>query len=270
MDVCLDTFEYENAFEVIDLDTVHSILQFDALGEETDIFDMTSLSTLMLLGQADTKSYHMNDSNSDDVNNDENYRLSLAYERLHTMPKLLLQLGPVITILDISHNEFEHLGFLDEFPNLTTLICDQNNITSSTHIPYMPQLDLLWMNHCKISELYPWAKRLHYSCPNLKHLSLMGNPAAPSYINGGNFYEYLQYRLFMISLFPTLVHLDDRAVTEHDRTEANRMYRRPLLERIAFKSPLSLPTYLRSVTDKVSELLSPVPPFAQPQKNIIV
>lgn len=81
-----------------------------------------------------------------------------------------------------------------EFKELTSLICDHNNITSTSFIPFMPNLELLWLNHCKIAELYPWAQRLRHSCPNLKYLSLMGNPAAPSYLNGGNFYEYLQYR----------------------------------------------------------------------------
>lgn len=233
---------------------------------------MTSLSTLMLLSQTDSKTSHYSDSNSDEMYDEEKYRLSLAYERLHSMPKLLLnELAPMIRILDISNNEFEHLGFLGEFKQLTTLICDHNNITSSTYIPYMPELELLWMNHCKINELYPWAKRLQQSCPNLRHLSLMGNPAAPSYLNGGTFYEYLQYRLFIISLFPTLVHLDDRAVTEDQRAEAHRMYRRPLLERIASKTPTSLvPTYLRSVTDKVSEILTPLPSFATPQRNTVI
>ena len=221
---------------------------------------MTSLSTLVLLSQNESKRSSIVDLENEVPYTDPKYRLSLAYERLHTMPKLLLhELSPVIKTLDISHNEFENLDFVTEFKQLTMLICDHNNITSTTHIPYMPQLELLWLNHCKITELYPWAKRLQQSCPNLRHLSLMGNPAAPSYFNGGSFYEYLQYRLFIISLFPTLVHLDDKAVTDDQRAESLRLYKRPLLERIAAKTPSNFPIYLRSVTNKVSEILTPIP-----------
>lgn len=272
MDISLNKFDYDEAFEIVDLDTAHSVLHFDSFGEEVDIFDMTSLSTLVLLSQTDSKTTPIIDFENNVLYTDPKHRLSLAYERLRTMPKLLLhELSPVIKTLDISHNEFDNLEFASEFKQLTMLICDHNNITSSTYIPYMPQLELLWMNHCKISELYPWAKRLQQACPNLRHLSLMGNGAAPSYLNGGTFYEYLQYRLFMISLFPTLVHLDDKPVTEDQRTEAYRLYKRPLLERIASKTASNFPTYIRSMTDKVSEILTPMPPFATIlQKNVIV
>lgn len=123
----------------------------------------------------------------------------------------------------------------------------------------------------QITELYPWAQRLQHSCPNLKYLSLMGNPAAPSYLNGGNFYEYLQYRLFVISLFPNLLHLDDKAVTEDQVKEAVRLYKRPLIERITARSTPSLPDYIRSVSDKMSSLFTPLPGFTETrQKNFIV
>lgn len=54
---------------------------------------------MFFLGQA---------SYSDHNRSAEKFRLSLAYERLQTIPKLLLQeLAPVIKILDISNNNFE-------------------------------------------------------------------------------------------------------------------------------------------------------------------
>ncbi|KAK5650750.1 hypothetical protein RI129_001779 [Pyrocoelia pectoralis] len=233
---------------------------------------MTSLSGLVLLSQNESKPASLATLENDLFYTDPKCQLSLAYEKLHTIPKLLLhELSPFIKTLDISHNEFDNIDFAGDFKQLTMLICDHNNISSATHIPYMPQLELLWMNHCKISELYPWAKRLQHSCPNLRHLSLMGNPAAPSYLNGGTFYEYLQYRLFMISLFPTLVHLDDRVVTDDQRAEAHRLYKRPFLERITSKTSTNLPIYLRSVTDKVSEILTPLPSLSlNLEKNLII
>lgn len=39
-------------------------------------------------------------------------------------------------------------------------------------------------------------------------------------------------RMFVLSWFPYLVHLDDRLVTEEQRLEAKRLYKRPMLENI--------------------------------------
>ncbi|XP_068623752.1 uncharacterized protein [Battus philenor] len=132
------------------------------------------------------------DGNSDD----DDARLTLAYENLYEVPRTIVErFSDHVKYLDISHNK-------------------------------------ITLNHCKISSLYPWAGKLKESCPNLEYISLMGNPAAPSYFNGGTFYEYLQYRLFVISKFPSLSHLDDRRVTEDEKAEAHRLYKRPLVERI--------------------------------------
>ncbi|KAI8421157.1 hypothetical protein MSG28_008238 [Choristoneura fumiferana] len=126
----------------------------------------------------------------------------------------------------------KNLDPLVHFKHLTSLIADDNPITENCVLPPLPRLQLLWVNYCKIASLYPWVEKLKESCPNLQYLCLMGNPAAPSYLNGGNFYDYLQYRLFVISQFPSLSHLDDRKVTEDQKSEAQRLYRRPFFERI--------------------------------------
>lgn len=264
MDDCEEVRAYENGIEVIDYRNIPDWLRYSSTpNDEVDIFDMTSLSTLVFLSQRD--------NDADSIANEEDKRLSLAYERLHTFPKTLLeQFSVTIHTLDISHNQFDNLDFLRDFKSLSTLICDHNNISSCTTIPDMLNLRILWLNYCKIAELYPWARHLKNACPKLKYLSLMGNIAAPSYLNGGTFYEYLQYRLFMISLFPTLDHLDDRKVTDEQRKEAQRLYRRPLLERLNVKTPL--PTYIRTVSEKLTNLFQPNVPFAvEPtDKNIIV
>ncbi|CAK1579093.1 unnamed protein product [Parnassius mnemosyne] len=164
---------------------------------------------------------------------DDDTRLTLAYENLYEVPRTIVErFSDHIQYLDISHNKITNLDAVVHFKHLTSLIADANPITEQCAIPPLPKLQLLWLNHCKISSLYPWAGKLKESCPNLVHISLMGNPAAPSYFNGGTFYEYLQYRLFVISKFPSLNHLDDRRVTEDEKAEANRLYRRPLVERI--------------------------------------
>lgn len=45
-------------------------------------------------------------------------------------------------------------------------------------------------------------------------------------------------RLFIISWFPMLEHLDDRPVAIDQRAEAVRLYKRPLLERLINKQPI--------------------------------
>ncbi|KAJ8955008.1 hypothetical protein NQ318_000440 [Aromia moschata] len=266
MDDCLEAkSDYDDNIQVVDLKNLPKILNDD----EISVFDMTSLGTLLLLEQSTSK---MDSKSCGPLDEDTNlHRLSLAYERLHTMPKILLEeLAPYVEILDISYNEFEDLEFLSEFKELSHLICDRNNITSRTTFPFLPKLELLWLNHCKITEMYPWARKLQRSCPNIKYLSLMGNPVAPSYLNGGSFYDYLHYRLFIISLFPNLIHLDDKAVTPDQRMEALRIYQRPLVERLVSRTHQNLPGYLRVVSEKVSEILTPSQYATAPEKNVII
>ncbi|XP_045449279.1 leucine-rich melanocyte differentiation-associated protein-like [Melitaea cinxia] len=171
---------------------------------------------------------------TEDLNDhDETTKLTLAYERLYELPTTIIErFCDHVQYLDISHNKITNLDGLVHFKLLTTLIADDNPITENCSFPPMPKLQLLWLNRCKIASLYPWVSKLKESCPNLQYLSLMGNPAAPSYFNGGTFYEYLQYRLFVISQFPSLLHLDDRKVTDDQREESQRLYKRPFLERI--------------------------------------
>lgn len=191
---------------------------------------------------------------------------------------------------------FRNLQFLAEFENLTSLNLDHNNIDDHTVFPHMPKLQLLWLNHNNIEELYPFIKNLYESLPNLRYLCLMGNKAAPSYLNGGTFYDYLQYRyehkkqleihncfnnninnnhirwihadyiyftvinifikkrLYVISWFPHLVHLDDRAVTPEQRQEAKRLFKRPLLENLTENAPL--PECIKHLHNKIANIFS--------------
>ncbi|KAJ8920375.1 hypothetical protein NQ315_005240 [Exocentrus adspersus] len=230
---------------------------------------MTSLGTLMMLENTVSKITEEATGKTNDENN--LHRLSLAYENMHNMPRILIEhLGSHVRILDISNNEFGNLDFLCEFVELTHLICDRNKITSKTVIPFLPKLELLWLNHCKISELYPWAQRLLHACPSLKYLSLMGNPVAPSFLKGRTFFEYMQYRFYIISLFPDLVHLDDKIVTVEERKEAQEMYHRPLMEKFVSRTSRNLPPCLREISEKFSEIFAPTPPFLVPQKNLII
>lgn len=71
----------------------------------------------------------------------------------------------------------------------------------------------------------------------------------------------------MISLFPKLIHLDDTIVTEDQREEAYRIYKRPLLDRV-FPSK-NIPDYIRTVSDKMSNVLWHIQPSLTMKNNII-
>uniref|UniRef100_A0A6P7G281 Leucine-rich melanocyte differentiation-associated protein-like isoform X1 n=2 Tax=Diabrotica virgifera virgifera TaxID=50390 RepID=A0A6P7G281_DIAVI len=225
---------------------------------EIDVgLDMTSIRTLMLLDKTlNQMTLFPQEYNAED-NDQSLQRLSLAHERMHSMPKILLEeVAPTVKILDISHNEFEKLDFLEQFQELTTLICDHNDITSNQNLPFLPKLELLWMNNCKILDLYRWVYRLSSSCPNLKYLSLMGNPGLPFYTNGGSNAEQMRYRLFLLSLFPKLVHLDDKPVTEDERKKSRKLYQKDVLELIATKAQQTMPDYMRRMSQRMSQQMA--------------
>lgn len=83
--------------------------------------------------------------------------------------------------------------------------------------------------------------------------------------------HFFFYRLFVISLFPNLRHLDDRIVTDDQVKEALRLYKRPLIERIAnnTRTGNTLPDYIRCVTEKFTCFLTPLTNESK-QRNFIV
>ncbi|XP_029664991.1 leucine-rich melanocyte differentiation-associated protein-like isoform X2 [Formica exsecta] len=210
--------------------------------KEEEEYAMTCLGTYVFVDKHCRQSSASNDSSAKQIDS-----LSLAYEDLFTMPYNIIQdYGLIIKHLDISHNVFSrNLQFLSEFDNLKSLNLDHNKIDDTTVFPYMPNLELLWLNHNFIQNLYPFIKNLHKSIPNLKYLSLMGNEAAPSYLNGGSFFEYLQYRLFVLSWFPHLMHLDDRIVNDEQLLEAKRLFKRSLFE-------VELPECIKDLHNKMN------------------
>nr|CAD7442711.1 unnamed protein product [Timema bartmani] len=165
--------------------------------------------------------------------------ISLAYMNLEAFPcNLVDKYASSMHTLDLTDNKFRNVDFLSEFVNLNSLILDHNSIDSDTVFPALPNLELLWLNNNQVSHLFYFINNLQKSCPNLHYLSLMGNTAVLSQLNDGTFYDQLQYRLFVISWFDHLVHLDDQTVTNDQRLEAERLFKRPLG---------SLPPYLRNI-----------------------
>jgi hypothetical protein len=55
------------------------------------------------------------------------------------------------------------------------------------------------VNFNSIEHLFPFVDNLKKSFGNLDYLSMMGNPAAPSFVNGGIFHDYLIYRYVLVT-----------------------------------------------------------------------
>ncbi|XP_074661146.1 uncharacterized protein LOC141913876 [Tubulanus polymorphus] len=158
-------------------------------------------------------------------------RLSFVDQGLKTLPiKIIKKYLSVLEELDLTSNHIKDFRFLYELPNLNTLILDRNEINSHVKFPKHTGLHTLWLNHNNIENLGVFIQTVMKSFPNLKYLSLMNNPAAPSYFNGGSVVEWNDYRQFVVSRFPSLVALDDVTITAEFRYESERIYGRCLKE----------------------------------------
>lgn len=96
--------------------------------------------------------------------------------------------------LDLSHNNFKDLRSLAPFRNLELLVLDNNQIGAHVKLPLLPKLHTLWVNHNKIANLSVFIEHLASSVPQLKHLAMMNNEAAPSFFNGGTKQQYVDFR----------------------------------------------------------------------------
>ncbi|XP_055618945.1 leucine-rich melanocyte differentiation-associated protein-like isoform X2 [Toxorhynchites rutilus septentrionalis] len=150
-------------------------------------------------------------------------RLSLAYEKLTQIPrKIAEKFSRTTTILDLSYNNLKDLSFLSYFRQLNTLILDKNPQPDEKTFPSLPNLELLWINHCDIANVQNWVHRIRDCCPSLRYLSLLGNPGATSSFNGNSTLEHNDYRMMVISILPQLRYLDDAEVTEAQRVQAKQ------------------------------------------------
>ncbi|GFQ69113.1 uncharacterized protein TNCT_169251 [Trichonephila clavata] len=107
-------------------------------------------------------------------------RISAVYQNMRSIPNVITDYyGQWVEVLDLSHNKLRDVSPLKEMPNLHTLILDHNLIVSTTVFPRLPSLQVLWLNFNLISDVSRFIPPLSRSCPNLRHLSLMGNMASP-------------------------------------------------------------------------------------------
>ncbi|XP_052122150.1 leucine-rich melanocyte differentiation-associated protein-like isoform X2 [Frankliniella occidentalis] len=157
------------------------------------------------------------------------HAISLAWEDLERVPPpLAAGLGASITALDLSHNRLRDVEFLYAMPALTSLVLDHNQLREDVDLPRMPRLRLLWLNHNQVRSVQPLVRRLQRQTPRLRHLSLIGNKAAPSPLTGAEPSECARYRLSMVWQLPQLEHLDERRVTEAERARSKHLQLRAI------------------------------------------
>eukprot|EP00037_Helgoeca_nana_P016986 m.160264 g.160264 ORF g.160264 m.160264 type:complete len:288 (-) comp23784_c0_seq5:2801-3664(-) len=154
---------------------------------------------------------------------DSSGKLSIAWQDQARFDKTMAtEAGPRTVTLDLSHNHFRSFGFLRRFTQLQTLVLDHNDLTS-LKIPEIPTLETLWLNHNSIASLDPLLEFLVDATPRLQHLSLLGNPCAPSFLNGGSLSEYIHYRCIVTAALPGLVSLDCSPITTEERDQVHRI-----------------------------------------------
>ncbi|BES95799.1 Hypothetical protein NTJ_08608 [Nesidiocoris tenuis] len=177
-------------------------------------------------------------------------RLDYSHRNVEYLPEDVINANQSVTLLDASNNNIRDVDFVEKFVNLNSLILDHNCIASDAVFPHNPQLTTLWLNFNNIDELIPFVDNLKISFPNLKHLSMMGNKASPP-CTEDTFYEYLQYRLQILSYFDGLEHLDDRSVSQDEREEAARLYGPSANPSIADSAASNISDFVQSLFDKV-------------------
>lgn len=93
--------------------------------------------------------------------------LQLCYsgQKCQRIPEALVKLyGPKVQSLDLSYNELVNLKGLDGFTELRELVLDNNQLTDSLIIPYLPHLHTLSLNKNRVSNMLNNSK-----CSNAKY-----------------------------------------------------------------------------------------------------
>uniref|UniRef100_A0A0A9YMJ8 Leucine-rich repeat-containing protein C10orf11 n=1 Tax=Lygus hesperus TaxID=30085 RepID=A0A0A9YMJ8_LYGHE len=183
-------------------------------------------------------------------------RLDYSHRDVTSLPEDLIQANTSVALLDVSNNQISDISFTKRFTNLNSLILDHNLVTAEAIFPVMPTLTTLWLNFNEINEMTPFISHLSHSFPNLRHLSMMGNKASPP-CTEETFYNYVNYRLLVLSYMTNLEYLDDRAVTQDEREEARRLF--GSAEEPSPSQAASISEYVFSLVDKVFDFIVPTP-----------
>lgn len=80
--------------------------------------------------------------------------LMAAFKNLKRVPSAIYkEYGEETLILNLKGNQLQDGKNLKRFPNLHTLVLDDNDLTSLENIPPLPKVHTLWLNNNKFADL---------------------------------------------------------------------------------------------------------------------
>jgi hypothetical protein len=121
--------------------------------------------------------------------------------------------------LDLSNNGLTELAFCSDLSKLHTLIADNNRLSATSSLPYLPTLKTFSVNFNVISSLELFLDNVEASFPNLTYLSLINNEACPYFSKLSH--HYYNYRIYVISRLPNLLYLDSSSITPEEQRHAS-------------------------------------------------
>eukprot|EP01133_Synstelium_polycarpum_P019916 gene19916-23869_t len=141
-----------------------------------------------------------------------------------SMPVHLFAGKSNITSVDLSFNNIRKVDSIEGLTSLVTLVLDNNMIGSKNTFPHLPSLRTLSLNNNNIDDLKSFIESIKDKFPNLTHLSLLKNPACPSYyVTGSDFDDYQKYRYFVLFHMKHLKFLDFSEASPEEKKEAARL-----------------------------------------------
>ncbi|KAJ3446308.1 leucine-rich melanocyte differentiation-associated protein [Anaeramoeba flamelloides] len=151
-------------------------------------------------------------------------KLSILGADLESIPQnIRKEYGTKALKLDLSHNSLKNLDGLESFPNLTSLVVDNNMLESPLKFPKLGNLNTLWVNKNQLKDLEQFLVSIKKSFPKLQYLSMFGNPCCPNFFIGKDHEDYKRYRLYVLYKLPKLKFLDSSPVQMKEKKEAKRV-----------------------------------------------
>eukprot|EP00039_Didymoeca_costata_P011880 m.168472 g.168472 ORF g.168472 m.168472 type:complete len:1024 (+) comp15319_c2_seq1:135-3206(+) len=134
-----------------------------------------------------------------------------------SIPAWLVGRGPHAKSIDLSFGQVQSVEHLADFKNLESIVLDQNEIDSLDSFPVLPSLETLSLNKNNITSLKAVIRAAKKKFPNLKFISLLGNPCCPSELSGGTEAQYAEYRRAVSKALPSLQFIDSLPITKEER-----------------------------------------------------
>ncbi|XP_034949981.1 leucine-rich melanocyte differentiation-associated protein-like [Chelonus insularis] len=154
-----------------------------------------------------------------------NKRVCYTGQRISRIPAGLVKIvGANCVTLDLSYNQLTSISALKDYGNLQELILDNNKLRDLKTLPYVPALTTISLNNNELSDIDAALEKIKNCCPNIKYVSLLGNPGYPDQLTdpvNNDEADYDRYRLYAIHILPdSLRFLDFRPVTLIERKDA--------------------------------------------------